>query len=126
MENVKGILTKDEGRIKERIIREIRSIVDDMKMSQLFAFLDDTLKPMLPMAIYESIYLRLNMETTDESLDKTWEMYFNNLDQQLKDVTKNLPYNVSKSDESVNTVRHGLILLKMRQQRESISNRLFS
>lgn len=120
MENVKGILTKDEGRIKERIIREIRSIVDDMKMSQLFAFLDDTLKPMLPLAIYESIYLRLNMETTDESLDKTWEMYFNNLDQQLKDVTKNLPYNVSKSDESVNTVRHGLILLKMRQQREAI------
>ena len=120
MENVKGILTKDEGRIKERIIREIRSIVDDMKMSQLFAFLDYTLKPILPMAIYESIYLRLNMETTDESLDKTWEMYFNNLDQQLKDVTKNLPYNVSKSDESVNTVRHGLILLKMRQQRESI------
>lgn|SRR5574344_501411 len=120
MENVKGILTKDEGRIKERIIREIRSIVDDMKMSQLLAFLDDTLKPMLPTAIYESIYMRLNMETADESLDKTWELYFNNLDQQLREVTKNLPYNVSKSDESVNTVRHGLILLKMRQQREAI------
>ena len=120
MENVKGILTKDEGRIKERILREIRSIVDDMKMSQLFAFLNDSLKPLLPTAIYETIYLRLNMETTDENLDKTWEMYFNNLDQQLKDVTKHLPYNVSKSDESVNTVRHGLILLKMRQQREAI------
>ena len=120
MENVKGILTKDEGRIKERILREIRSIVDDMKMTQLFAFLDDTLKPKLPNALYESIYLRLNMETADDSWDKTWEMYFNNLDQQLKDVTKNLPYNVSKSDESVNTVRHGLILLKMRKQRESI------
>ena len=120
MENVKGILTKDEGRIKERIIREIRSIVDDMKMSQLFVFLDDTLKPMLPTAIYESIYLRLNMETTDESLNKTWDLYFNNLDQQLRDLTKNLPYNVSKSDESVNTVRHGLILLQMRQQREAI------
>lgn len=120
MENVKGILTKDGGRIKERILREIRSIVDDMKMSQLLAFLDDSLKPLLPAAMYESIYLRLNMETTDENLDKTWEMYFNNLDQQLKDLTKNLPYNVSKSDESVNTVRHGLILLKMRQQREAI------
>lgn len=120
MENVKGILTKDEGRIKERILREIRSIVDDMKMSQLFAFLDDTLKPILPSVIYESIYLRLNMETSDESWDKTWEMYFNNLDQQLKDLTKKLPYNVSKSDESVNTVRHGLILLQMRQQREAI------
>ena len=120
MENVKGILTKDEGRIKERILREIRSIVDDIKMTQLFAFLDDTLKPKLPNALYESIYLRLNMETADDSWDKTWEMYFNNLDQQLKDVTKNLPYNVSKSDESVNTVRHGLILLQMRPQRESI------
>jgi DNA (cytosine-5)-methyltransferase 1 len=120
MENVKGILTKDKGRIKERILREIRSIVDDMKMTQLIAFLDDTLKPKLPNALYESIYLRLNMETADDSWDKTWEMYFNNLDQQLKDVTKNLPYNVSKSDESVNTVRHGLILLKMRKQRESI------
>ncbi len=120
MENVKGILTKDKGRIKERIIREIRSIVDDMKMSQLFVFLDNTLKPILPTAIYESIYLRLNMEATDECLDKTWELYFNNLDQQLRDVTKNLPYNISKSDESVNTVRHGLILLKMRHHRETI------
>lgn len=120
MENVKGILTKDKGQIKERILREIRSIVDDIKMPQLFAFLDDVLKPVLPMALYESIYLRLKMETADKSLDKIWEMYFNNLDQQLKDVTKNLPYNVSKSDKSVNTVRHGLILLKMRQQRDAI------
>lgn len=120
MENVKGILTKDEGRIKERILREIRSIVDDTKMPQLFAFLDDTLKSMLSPALYESIYLRLNMETNDESWDKVWEMYFNNLDLQLKDMTKNLSYHVSKSDESVNTVRHGLILLKMKQQREAI------
>ena len=120
MENVKGILTKDEGRIKERIIREIRSIVDDLKMPQLFAFLDEALKPKLSNALYESIYLRLNMEIAENNWDKIWEMYFNNLDQQLKDVTKNLPYNVSKSDESVNTVRHGLILLKMRQQREAI------
>lgn len=120
MENVKGILTKDEGRIKDRILREIHSIVDDMKISQLFVFLDDTLKPLLPQSLYESIYLRLNMETAEESFEKIWDIYFNNLDQQLKDVTKNLPYNVSKSNESVNTVRHGLILLKMRQQREDI------
>ena len=124
MENVKGILTKDEGRIKDRIIREIRSIVDDKKMSQLFAFLDQTLKPMLPEAVYESICLRLNMETTDENQEKTWEMYFNNLDMQLKDITRNLPYNVSKSDDSVNTVRHGLILLKMRPHRETIRNQV--
>ena len=40
MENVKGILTKDEGRIKDRIIREIRSIVDDKKLPKLLAFLN--------------------------------------------------------------------------------------
>ncbi len=124
MENVKGILTKDEGRIKERILREIRSIVDDVKMPHLLSFLDNMLKPLLPNALYESIYMRLNMETADNCWDKVWKMYFNNLEQQLKDLTKKLPYNVSKSDESVNTVRHGLILLKMKQHRNAIRKQI--
>ena len=44
MENVKGILTKDGGKIKERILREIRSIVDNKKMSLLYDFLEKNLK----------------------------------------------------------------------------------
>lgn len=120
MENVKGILTKDEGRIKERILREIRSIVDDMKMNLLFAFMEDVLKPKMPAQLYYALYVRLCMETAEGDWDKQNEIFFNNLDQQLKDVTKNLPYNVSKSDESVNTIRHGLLLLKMKQQRDAI------
>ena len=44
MENVKGILTKDKGRIKQRILNEIRSIVDDMKMAQVYSFLDENIK----------------------------------------------------------------------------------
>lgn len=120
MENVKGILTKDEGRIKERILREIRSIVDDAKMNQLYAFLEDVLKPQMPASLYYSLYIRLCMETSNDNWDKQNEIFFENLEQQLKDVTKHLPYSVSKSDESVNTVRHGLLLLKMKQQRDSI------
>lgn len=120
MENVKGILTKDEGRIKERILREIRSIVDDMKMGQLYAFMEDNLKGLISSSLYSAIYTRMCMETSDTDWDKMNETYFNNLDQQLKDVTKNLPYNVSKSDENVNTIRHGLILLKMRKERDEI------
>lgn len=120
MENVKGILTKDEGRIKERILREIRSIVDDAKMNQLYAFLEDVLKPQMPSLLYYALYIRLCMETSAENWEKQNEIFFNNLDQQLKEVTKHLPYSVSKSDESVNTVRHGLLLLKMKQQRDSI------
>lgn len=120
MENVKGILTKDEGRIKERILREIRSIVDDAKMNQLYAFLEDILKPQMPASLYYSLYIRLCMETSNDNWDKQNEIFFENLEQQLKDVTKHLPYSVSKSDESVNTIRHGLLLLKMKQQRDSI------
>lgn len=120
MENVKGILTKDEGRIKERILREIRSIVDDSQMYQLYAFLDSVLKPQMPTSLYYALYIRLNMETSEDNRDKQSEIFFDNLDQQLKDVTKHLPYSVSKSDESVNTIRHGLLLLKMKQQREAI------
>ena len=120
MENVKGILTKDEGRIKERILREIRSIVDDAKMNQLYAFLEDVLKPQMPSLLYYALYIRLCMETSAENWEKQNEIFFNNLDQQLKEVTKHLPYSVSKSDKSVNTVRHGLLLLKMKQQRDSI------
>lgn len=120
MENVKGILTKDEGRIKERILREIRSIVDDAKMNQLYAFLDDVLKPQMPTSLYNALYIRLCMETSTENWDKQNEIFFENLEQQLKDVTKHLPYSISKSDESVNTIRHGILLLKMKQQRDSI------
>lgn len=120
MENVKGILTKDEGRIKKRILREIRSIVDDAKMNQLYAFLEDVLKPQMPASLYYSLYIRLCMETSNDNWDKQNEIFFENLEQQLKDVTKHLPYSVSKSDESVNTIRHGLLLLKMKQQRDSI------
>ena len=120
MENVKGILTKDEGRIKERILREIRSIVDDAKMNQLYAFLDDVLKPQMPTSLYYALYIRLCMETSTENWDKQNEIFFENLEQQLKNVTKHLPYSISKSDESVNTIRHGLLLLKMKQQRDSI------
>lgn len=120
MENVKGILTKDEGRIKDRILREIRSIVDDAKMNQLYAFLDDVLKPQMPTSLYYALYIRLCMETSTENWDKQNEIFFENLEQQLKDVTKHLPYSISKSDESVNTIRHGLLLLKMKQQRDSI------
>ncbi len=120
MENVKGILTKDEGRIKERILREIRSIVDDTKMYMLFAFMDDVLKPQMPNSLYYALYVRLHMETSIGDADKQNEIFFNNLDQQLKDITKHLPYSVSKSDKYVNTIRHGLLLLQMKQQREAI------
>ena len=120
MENVKGILTKDEGRIKERILREIRSIVDDAKMSTLLAFLNDHLKVNINEWLYDCLYTKMCMEDTNADMDKLYDTYFNNLEQQLKNVTKHLPYSVSKSNVSVNTVRHGILLLSDKKQREEI------
>ena len=120
MENVKGILTKDEGRIKERILREIRSIVDDMKIGGLLSFLDENLKHRLDSSLYMCLYTKMCMEDSNADLDKLYDNYFANLDQQLKNVTKQLPYNVSKSDVSVNTIRHGLLLLKDKKHRDDI------
>lgn len=120
MENVKGILTKDEGKIKERILREIRSIVDGMKMNQMFAFLESELKPLIPASIYAVLYIKLCMETDTSDWERSNERFFYNLDQQLKDLTRKLPYNVSKSDENINTIRHGLLLLEKKKQRDEI------
>ena len=120
MENVKGILTKDKGRIKERILREIRSIVDDAKMSTLLAFLNDHLKVNINEWLYDCLYTKMCMEDINADMDKLYDTYFNNLDQQLKNVTKHLPYSVSKSNVSVNTVRHGILLLSDKKQREEI------
>ena len=44
MENVKGILTKEEGKIQEMIIQEIRSIVDLNEFYQLLQFISDLKK----------------------------------------------------------------------------------
>lgn len=120
MENVKGILTKDEGRIKERILREIRSIVDDAKMGGLLTYLDSHLKANVNGLLYGCLYTKMCMEDISADMDKLYEMYFANLDLQLKNVTKHLPYSVSKSNVSVNTVRHGLLLLSDKKQREEI------
>lgn len=120
MENVKGILTKDEGRIKERILREIRSMVDDMKLSLLYVFLEENVKNKIDESLYSCLLLRLNMESSESDLAKINELFFDNLNQQLRNLTKNLEYGVSKSDESVNTIRHGLLLLQMKKQRDEI------
>ena len=83
IENVKGILTKDEGRIKERILREIRSIEDDAKMNILFGFMENVLKPRMSSTLYYCLYVRLCMEKSDNNLEEQYEIFFNNLDQQL-------------------------------------------
>ena len=120
MENVKGILTKDGGRVKERILKEIRSIVDDRQIILLYNFLSTNIKSEIPASVYSALCIRLSMEENECDQKVLNERLFSLFDQQLKDITTSLPYNVSKSDKAVNTIRHGLLLLQMKQERDEI------
>ena len=113
MENVKGILTKDGGAVKRRILREIRSIIDPAKATLLTEYIN-SIKNRLPSAVYAVLKGRIiGTESIPYGI-------FDTLDALLRDITKNVDYRVSKSDQNINTVRHGILLLKLKNDRENI------
>lgn len=124
MENVKGILTKEKGKIKEAILKEIRSIVDDERLPDLYDFINTNLKSTLDASLLNCLILRLKMESSVSDGSHLNSLVFQNLEQQLKNLTKKLDYKVSKSDSSVNTIRHGLLLLKMKRERDIIRKQI--
>lgn len=121
MENVKGILTKDGGRIKDRIIKEIRSIIDEKKAQQLHEYIANNLRQ-LSFFLHNIFILRLELELADsrKDIEKSKEIFFCDILEKFKDITRTLDYRISKSDRDVNTIRHGLLLLKESTLRESI------
>ena len=121
MENVSGILTKDKGRFKEAVMKEIRSIIDDQEVNRLLAFLDNA--PMKSDFIHSCIIAKIKMELSDDDQDEQFRNEFIQLiESQYKSLTKQIDYRISKSDKNVNTIRHGLNLLKRSKERETIIN----
>lgn len=121
MENVSGILTKDRGRFKDAVMKEIRSIIDDNEVPRLLAFLDDT--PMKSDFIHSCIIAKVKMELANDEQEEAFRNDFIQLiENQYKSLTKQIAYRTSKSDKNVNTIRHGLSLLKRSRERESIIN----
>lgn len=115
MENVKGILTKDRGRIRDRIINEIRSIVDTNEIDALYNFLSDTLKGKkgLSSFVYNSYIQKIKIETADNiEKQKLITDFFSAIEDQFKVLTSQIEYRVSKSNVHINTIRHGLSVLK--------------
>lgn len=120
MENVKGLLTKEGGKIKEQILKEIRSIVDD---DQIGLLLDFVKKAYQGKALfrYNTIVAKIKLETTEaKHKERLTEDFFSLLENQFKLITKSIEYKVSKSDKDINTVRHGLRMLKERLLRETL------
>ena len=114
MENVKGILTKDKGRVRDRILNEIRSIVDIEEIDGLYKFLSDNLKQKLRPFVFNGFIQKIQIETADNDRKTSLiEDYFSAIEEQFKTLTsEQVEYKESKSNVHINTIRHGLSILK--------------
>ena len=123
MENVKGLLTKDNGRFKVEIMREMRSIIDDKAVGTFFVFVDRLLKKSGSTFFNKAFVAKLRMEIdgNEEQVNKDKEQFFDLLEDQLRKATSKINYRISKSDRYISTIRHGLKLLRRNEQREKIT-----
>lgn len=115
MENVKGILTKEGGKIREMILQEIKSIVDLKEFHQLVFFIEQLRKIEKENTFILDCYnLRLQFETaTEKNLEKLRETYILNIENKFRVLTpKIVDYKTSKTDKNISTIRHGFNLLK--------------
>ena len=129
MENVKGILTKEQGKIKEMILQEIRSIVDLKEFNQLIFFVSNLKKNDLKnFFILECYNLRLQFEkSTDKELDNLKNTYIHNLENKFRILTpKIVDYKTSKTDKNISTIRHGFNLLKRVKELEYIRKKVIN
>jgi DNA (cytosine-5)-methyltransferase 1 len=129
MENVKGILTKEQGKIKEMILQEIRSIVDLKEFNQLLFFVAQLKKDNSnDNFLLECFNLRLQFEkATDKDLENAKSTYINNIENKFRLLTpKIVDYKTSKTDKNISTIRHGFNLLKRVKELDYIRKRVIN
>ncbi|HBO27784.1 DNA (cytosine-5-)-methyltransferase [Culturomica sp.] len=114
MENVKGILTKEGGKIKEMIINKINSIVDIKVVGRLLDFISKNKEGMhMDGFIVDCLVKKINIERlTGPDVEKGKELYIKAVGLRFKQLTpKIVAYKESKTDCRINTIRHGFSLL---------------
>jgi DNA (cytosine-5)-methyltransferase 1 len=123
MENVKGILTKEKGKIKELILKEMNSIVDIKEIPKLTNFIkslkktnvnEDFLIDCFVKRIEIEQYSELKAEEAKENYIKAVESKFRKLTPEIVD------YKTSKTDERISTIRHGFNLLVRNKEWEKL------
>lgn len=123
MENVKGILTKDNGRFKVEIMKEMRSIIDDKEVDGFLKYLKGMVRRTTTKFMADTLICKFTMELAhdDETASKSRDLFFENLESHFRRLTRRMDYRTSKSDINVNTIRHGLALLRRSGEREAIA-----
>lgn len=124
MENVKGLLTKDHGFFQKEIMKEMRSIIDNRHVTEFYAYADDMVVHHTSSFLASIFMQKLQMEISAEDVvaERSKESFFDLLDNQFKSITKHIDYRLSKSNDKVNTIRHGLSLLRRNEERARISS----
>lgn len=115
MENVKGILTKEGGKVREMILKEIRSIIDLSEFHRLEDFLAKLKRlEKNEQFILDCFISRLQFEReVEKNLERSREIYISTIENKFRTLTpKIVDYKTSKTDLDINTIRHGFNLLK--------------
>lgn len=121
MENVKGILTKENGKIKDLIIQEINSIVDTKEIHILVSFIRK-IKSDTNSFLLESIVRRVEIEKLrDTEIEAGKEEFIRFIDNHFKQLTPKIAdYKTSKTDLRINTIRHGFNILARTKEWEKL------
>ncbi|MEX2410035.1 MAG: DNA cytosine methyltransferase [Candidatus Paceibacterota bacterium] len=123
MENVKGILTKENGEIKELILNEINSIINYDEVDKLTSFIKK-LESKENQFLLDSLIRRINIEQYADDNDRETESkenYIKSVEAKFRKLTpKIVDYKTSKTDDRVNTIRHGLNLLRRNKEVEKL------
>lgn len=123
MENVKGILTKEQGKIKELILKEINSIIDVNEVPKLISYLR-SLKGKFKKSdfIIESLIKRIEIEKLGEfQKEEGKEAFIRLVESKFRNLTpKIVDYKTSKTDSGISTIRHGFNILIRNKEWEKL------
>lgn len=121
MENVKGILTKENGKIKDLIIQEINSIFDIKEIPVLVSFIKK-IKTEGNSFLLDCIIKSIELESLKESeLEVGRDEFIRFVDNRFKQITPKIAdYKTSKTDSSINTIRHGFNILARTKEWEKL------
>ncbi|KIX22445.1 DNA methyltransferase [Flavobacterium sp. 316] len=125
MENVKGILTKEQGKIKDLIIQEINSIVDTNEVPVLVSFIRK-MKSDKNSFLLECIVKRVEIEKLrDAEIETGREEFIRFVDSRFKQLTpKIVDYKTSRTDSRINTIRHGFNILARTKEWEKLKRNI--
>jgi DNA (cytosine-5)-methyltransferase 1 len=117
MENVKGILTKEGGKIAEIIIKEINSIVDVKEIPLLNSFIKKIQNESNSFLI-DCLIKRVELEKLlEKDQDAGSRDFIEFIENKFRKITPKIAdYKTSKTDEDINTIRHGFNLLANAKQ----------